>query len=103
MVHAADDKAGTITRAPGQQPDNEIVAELGGAVLLEVLGHETEADRGGCWDYVQRYATDAGIEPVAACQRVLKRTCDVVALILDTADGLRETAAQEAETAVVTE
>ena len=34
LVHAADYRAGTITKAPGQQPDNEIVAELGGAVLL---------------------------------------------------------------------
>jgi hypothetical protein len=25
---------------------------------------------------------------VAACQRVLKRTCDAVALILDTAEGI---------------
>jgi hypothetical protein len=64
------------------------VAELGGAVLLECLGHETDSDRGGCWEYVQAYATDAGIEPITACQRVLKRTCDAVALILDTAETM---------------
>jgi hypothetical protein len=44
------------------------------------------SDRGGCWEYVTAYATDAGIEPITACQRALKRTCDAVALILDTAE-----------------
>ena len=49
LVHAADDRAGTITKLPGQQLDNEVVAELGGAVLLEVLGLEADSDRGGAW------------------------------------------------------
>ena len=71
----ADDKAGTITKAHGQQPDNEIVAELGGAVLLEVLGHETDSDRGGAWQYIKRYAEKAKLDPVAACQRLLNRVC----------------------------
>ena len=66
------------------------MAELGGAILLEVLGYQTESDRGGCWEYVKAYATDAGTELAAACQRVLKRTCDAVALILDTAEAVRE-------------
>ncbi len=87
LVHAADDRARTITRAPGQQPDNEVVAELGGAILLEILGHNSESDRGGCWEYVKRYAEKAKLDPVQACQRLLKRTCDCVALILDTAEA----------------
>ena len=87
MIHAADDRLGTLTER-GQHWRSEVVAELGGAVLLEIIGHESEADRGGCWEYVSRYARDAEIEPVAACQRVLKRTCDAVALILETAEQL---------------
>ena len=102
LTHAADDRNGTITKLPGQQPDNEVVAQLGGTILLEVLGHKTESDRGFCWSYVKAYAEKAKLEPVAACQRVLKRTCDAVALILDTAEGLQEAAAQEPETAVAT-
>jgi len=94
LTHAADDRAGTITRAPGQQPDNEVVAELGGAILLEILGYATESDRGGCWEYVRQYAAKAKIEPITACQRVLKRTCDAVALILDAAEGLRTAGAE---------
>lgn len=93
LVHAADDQAGTITKAPGQCPDNEIVAELGGAILLEVLGHEAESDRGGAWNYIKVYAEKSKIEPVAACQRLLNRVCTAVALILDTADDLAEEAA----------
>ncbi len=60
-----------------------------------MLGHDAESDRGGCWEYVKHYAETVKIEPVTACQRVLKRTCDAVALVLDTAETLRagETAA----------
>jgi len=87
LVHAADDRLGQL-KERGQHWRSETVAELGGAVLLETLGYETESDRGGCWEYVQSYARDAGIEPVTACQRVLKRMCDSVALILDTAETL---------------
>jgi hypothetical protein len=87
LVHAADDRLGQL-KERGQHWRSETVAELGGAVLLEALGYDTESDRGGCWEYVNAYATDARIEPITACQRVLKRTCDAVALILDTAESL---------------
>ena len=101
LCHAADDRAGTITKAPGQQPDNELVAELGGAILLEILGHPVEADRGGCWAYIQAYAEQAKIEPISACTRLLNRTCDAVAMILDTAEGLRHQAPADLEAALV--
>ena len=35
-------------------------------------------------------AKDAGLEPIVACQRVLKRMCEAVTLILDTAEKLQE-------------
>ena len=89
MCHAADDRLGNLQER-GQHWRSETVAELGGAILLETLGYTTDSDRGGCWEYVKAYADDAGIEPMVACQRALKRTCDAVALILDTAEGLRE-------------
>ena len=87
MIHAADDRLGNLTER-GQHWRSETVAELGGAILLECLGMPYDADLGGCWDYVSAYASRSKIEPVAACQRVLKRTCDAVALILDTAESL---------------
>ena len=69
---------------------------MGGAVLLECVGHPVESDRGGAWDYIQRYARDAGLEPISACQKVLGRVCDAVALILETADALRQSTAMAA-------
>ncbi|MFH1268631.1 MAG: ArdC family protein, partial [Planctomycetota bacterium] len=60
LCHAADDRLGNL-KERGQHWRSETVAELGGAVLLEALGYDVESDRGGCWEYVQAYATDAGI------------------------------------------
>lgn len=87
LLHSADDRLGQLTER-GQHWRSEIVAELGGAILLCILGNELEADLGGCWRYVSSYAKDAELEPITACSRVLKRTCDAVALILDTAEQL---------------
>ena len=53
-----------------------------------------DSDRGGCFEYVKSYAARAKLEPVAACQRLLKRTCDAVALILDTAEAMAESEAE---------
>jgi len=92
LVHAADDRK-TGGLKPGQQVDQEIVAELGGAVLLTTLSQQVDADLGGCWEYIRQYAESAKLEPVVACMRFLNRTCDAVALILDTAGELATVAA----------
>jgi antirestriction protein ArdC len=89
LVHAADHRNGKLNGL-GQHWRNETVAELGGAVLLQILGYPHDADLGGCWEYIQRYAEKAGLEVIDACGKVLQRTCEAVALILDTADALRE-------------
>jgi len=81
LMHAADDRLGTLTER-GQHWRSEVVAELGGAILLEALGETYESDRGGCFEYVEAYAKDAGLEPVQACMSVLKRTCDAVNFLL---------------------
>lgn len=94
LLHAADDRLGNLTEA-GQHWRSETVAELGGAILLEILGFERDSDRGGCWEYVEAYAKAAGVEPITACQRVLKRTCDAVALVLETAEQLIDQEAAE--------
>lgn len=91
LCHAADDRLGNLQER-GQHWRSETVAELGGAILLETLGHDTDSDRGGCWKYVSAYAKKADISPVTACTRVLNRTCQAVTLILDTAVELAEVA-----------
>ena len=85
LIHAADDRRGSITRKPGQQLDNETVAEFGGAVLLECLGYTTESDRGGAYEYIESYAKQHERSPIAVCSELIDRTCACVALILETA------------------
>lgn len=81
LVHAADHRRGGLTEL-GQHWRSETVAELGGAVLLELLGFHEQADLGGCWEYIGTYAERAGIPPLTACHHLLQRTCDAVALVL---------------------
>lgn len=80
LCHAVDDRLGTLNQRYGQQPDNEIVAELGGAILLTAMGREHEADLGGCWEYIKGYSE--GGDTLAAAMKLLNRTLDVVSLIL---------------------
>ena len=87
LIHAADDKNGNLVER-GQHWRSEVVAELGGAVLLECLGLSEDSDRGGCWVYVASYAQKAGIEPISACTQVIDRTCKAVALVLEEAARL---------------
>jgi antirestriction protein ArdC len=86
MVHAADHRlagSGNLDRA-----HKEIVAELGSAVLLECLGLHFEADLGGAYSYIQRYAAESKRDVVSACIEVPNRVCNCVKLILDTAEQL---------------
>jgi antirestriction protein ArdC len=84
LVHAADDKAGGLhTKGKGY---DEVVAELGGAVLLECLGLAQESDRGGCWQYLKHWAPTK--DPLTACYKIITRVCKAVDLIISTAEEL---------------
>ena len=87
LMHAADDRLGHL-KERGQHVDSETVAELGGATLLQCRGCERDADLGGCWRYVTSYAERNKQSSIAVCERLLRRTCEAVALILDTAEEL---------------
>jgi len=89
LVHAADDKNGTLTKKHGQDEGNETVAEFGGAILLKILGMDKEADLGGCLDYIQSYAQGDKGKALSRCMSLIKRTCGAVALILDTAEEIK--------------
>ena len=89
LVHAADHRNGQLQEL-AQHWRSETVAELGGAVLLQVLGYPQQADLGGCWRYLQGYAEQAGLAVIDACGQALQRTCAAVALLLDAAEALRE-------------
>ena len=95
LCHAADDRLGQLTER-GQHWRSETVAQLGASTLMVCLGSDVEADLGKTWEYVSAYARDAEIEPLAACMQVLKRACDAVALILDSAEQLAGAPAESA-------
>lgn len=93
LIHAADDRLGNLkaTRQQDVRQREEIVAELGGAILLLALGYEQEADVGGAWNYINSWSQANG-DPeklMRACNSMLNRTCECVALVLETA-GLWE-------------
>jgi hypothetical protein len=94
----AEHRLGTLTVGNGhlQSPvgslrlrgrENEIVAELGGAVLLTVLGHKTGADWGGAYRYIRSYANDKENEGLLReVMRLTNRMAGAVGLILDEAN-----------------
>lgn len=59
-----------------------------------------DADLGGAFSYIQRYAGDAKKDTVKACIEVLGRVCESVKLILDTAESLPASAASAESLAV---
>lgn len=91
LVHAADSRLGD---EQGSLLEKEVVAELGGAILLETLGYQTESDRGGAYDYIRRYSHEHRRQLLPTALELLERTCRAVELLLSEAERL---AAEEAE------
>lgn len=71
----------------GQDPIQEIVAELGSEVLRRILGSETDTS-GNCHAYIEAYAKQMKMSVLSACLKVLRETAEVVGLILKTAAAL---------------
>jgi len=87
LMHAADDKNGTITKQMGQNPGNEIVAEMGGAVLLKIMGYDVESDIGGAWEYINGYSKNG--DAVKHCIKLLNRISKCVDLVINTASEIQ--------------
>ena len=96
MVHVADHRLGYLTKG-GQDLAQETVAEFGGAILLECLGETAESDRGGAYEYIERYAREHQRSAIDLCLQLMDRACECVELILRTAGQLPEAAAELAE------
>jgi len=95
LVHAGDHRLEMNSQKPGSM-DNEVVAELGGAVLLECLGYEIESDRGGAYAYIRKVCEEEKQNPISVCSALLDRVCACVAFILETAQGLADQGHQAA-------
>jgi hypothetical protein len=88
LMHCADNKCGNLIKSKGQEMSNEIVAEMGGAVLATMLGYETEADMGGAWEYILHYSEGDKQKAIGNLMKFLDRTCSCINLILETAHKL---------------
>jgi hypothetical protein len=89
LVHAADYRLANRNGESAKRWYKELVAELGSAVLLEVLKRKQEVNLGGAYAYIKGYAESAKKSAVSGCITVLDRTCAAVSLILDTAETLQ--------------
>jgi len=86
LMHAADHRLGNL-KERGQHWRSETVAEFGAAVLAKCLNLDHDADLGGAYEYIRRYAETAEKRPEAACLDCLDRICRAVALVLETAEA----------------
>lgn len=86
LVHAAEGRLGVLR--DGEKWQREVVAEFGSAILMEILGVESDRDLGGAYEYIAMYAGQTKMPVVRACIQVLERTCNATQLILNEAQGL---------------
>ena len=81
LSHAADDRLkGGLKK--GQDPLQEIVAELSAQALCRMVGKQDKDTTGNSYQYIERYAKEIGISAHSACLRVLTLTEKVINLIL---------------------
>jgi antirestriction protein ArdC len=66
----------------GQDPFQEIVAELSAQALCRIVGKTGERHLGNSYQYIERYADRLKISAYSACIRVLNETEKVLNLIL---------------------
>ena len=88
LIHAADDKNGTISHGYGQKQDNEVVAELGGATLLKLTGMEYDADLGGCWEYISGYCGHDQEKTIKYCMKMVNRISACINLVMETMENV---------------
>ena len=81
LAHAAHDRLKKGLKG-GQDPFQEIVAELSAQALCRLTGKETDGSFGRSYRYIEQYAKEMGITPHTACLKVLCETEKVLNLIL---------------------
>jgi antirestriction protein ArdC len=88
LAHAADYiLKGNLK--PGQDPLQEISAELSAQALARIAGKSAQDTTGNSYRYIKRYAQQMKMDPHKACLKVLADTEKILNLILHgTADGV---------------
>ena len=91
MSHAADHIIKGHLK-PGQDPFQEITAELSAQALSRIAGKSIEDTTGNSFRYISHYAQKVKMSPEKACLRVLSDCEKILNLILHgRADGINET------------
>jgi len=81
LAHAGHEKVkGALAR--GQNPFQEIVAELSAQALCRLVGKKETDTIGNSYRYIEQYAGKIGLSPYSACLKVLGETGKVLNLIL---------------------
>jgi antirestriction protein ArdC len=90
LCHHFDNKAAKEKGSKlkgGQHVEQEIVAELGAAVLARLYGKRIDV-RKDSYEYIKTYANRENKEVLDACLSVLSRTANVISRIMEAADKL---------------
>jgi len=81
LSHAAHDKIkGNLKR--GQDPLQEIIAELSAQALCRIVGKKLADTTGNSFQYIEGYAEKIKMNPYSACLKVMSETEKVLNLIL---------------------
>ena len=81
LAHAAHEKVkGTLRN--GQEPFQEIVAELSAQALCRLVGKKSKDTTGNSYKYIEGYAAEVKMSVYTACLKVLSETEKVLNLIL---------------------
>ncbi|MBU4501191.1 MAG: antirestriction protein [Nanoarchaeota archaeon] len=81
LAHAAHEKVKGKLKG-GQDPLQEIVAELSAQALSRIVGKQPNDTLGNSYRYIESYAEKLKIKPYNACMKVLGETEKVLTLIL---------------------
>ena len=80
LTHLADDKINGVKN--GQDPIQEIVAELGALALCNIVGLDGSKHLGNHYRYIERYAKELNISPYSALLKVISNTEKILNFLL---------------------
>jgi len=81
LAHAGHEKVKGDLQG-GQDPLQEIVAELSAQALCRLIGKQANDTIGNSYKYIERYAEELKLSPYSACMKVMSETEKVLQLIL---------------------
>ncbi len=89
LGHAAHEKVIGKLKS-GQDPFQEIVAELTAQALCKLVGKDAKDTLGNTYKYIEGYAEKADMSPYSACMKVTRETEQEIGLILSRDDNSRQ-------------